>query len=58
MTVLSLGLGATKGNLSHDQRLSTCNVCGLGVFHRQVWVWCRDPMGIVHAACKEGLDRG
>jgi len=50
--MLSLGITSTKGNMSHHQVLTTCKICGLGVYKGQAWVWCRDPMGMVHTACQ------
>ena len=44
------GLNGGSGNTDH--RLTTCSICGCGIFDRQDRVWSTRPLGLVHADCQ------
>lgn len=47
-TVKPMG-GINPGN--SDQRLTTCKVCGFGIFHHEPRQWSQKPLGLVHTRC-------
>ena len=38
-----------------DAKITTCKICGYGVFRGQEWRWSQVPLGIVHLACRVEL---
>lgn len=38
--------------------VSTCNVCGLGVFQTERWKFSRRPLGICHVSCLDETGDG